>query len=83
MTKEQEIYKNMRKRGRIFKAYGKYGIGYANLYCSIKEAGYTEEATIWKIIDGMERRGYIRQGRKSNGKTVGHCGNYIIEKWIN
>jgi hypothetical protein len=83
MTKEQEIYRNMKKRGRIFRAHGKYGIGYAHLYCSIKEAGYPDDATIWQIIDGMERRGYIRQSVKPNGKTAGHCGNYVIEKWIN
>lgn len=83
MTKEQEIYKNMKKKGRIFKKYGKYGIGYAHLYCSIKEAGFPEDETIWKIIKGMENKGYIRQSRDVNGRTHGHFGTYIIEKWVN
>ena len=83
MTKEQEIYKNMKKRGRIYKSHGKYGIRYAALYCSIKEAGFMTDEIIWKIIDRMENKGYIRQSRDINGRTCGHLGNYIIEKWVN
>ena len=83
MTKEQEIYRNMKKRGRIFKKHGKYGIGYAPLYCSIKEAGFHEDEIIWEIIKRMESKGYIRQSRDVNGRIKGHLGNYIIEKWVN
>lgn len=83
MTKEQEIYKNMKKRGRIYKSHGKWGIGYAPLYCSIKEAGFKDDKEIWQIIKGMEKKGYIRQSKDANGRTYGHLGNYIIEKWVN
>lgn len=83
MSKEQEIYKNMKRKGRLYKAYGKYGIRYPALYCSIKEAGFNEEQ-IHQIILNMIAKGYIRKSKDVNGRTwEGDGGNYIIEKWIN
>lgn len=83
MSKEQEIFKNMRKRGRLYKSHGKWTIGYAHLYCAIKEVGYRDDKTIHKIIEGMEDKGYIRQSKDVNGRTWGHMGHYIITKWVN
>lgn len=90
MTKEQEIFKNMKKRGRIYKAYGKFGISYINLWKSIIEAGYDKEQTE-QIIRNMIKKGLIRYskdcwGRTPDDKKGGGChykGKYIIEKWIN
>lgn len=83
MSKEQEIFQNMRHQHGIRKCNGKWVIRYSSLYCAIKEAGYKDDETIWKIMEGMERNGYIRQSRNVNGKTYGHLGNYIITKWVN
>jgi hypothetical protein len=83
MSKEQEIYKNMKRKGRLYKAYGKYGIRYPALYCSIKEAGYNEEQ-IHQIILNMIAKGYIRKVKNVNGRVLeGLASNYIIEKWVN
>ena len=78
MTKEQEIYRNMKKKGRIYKAYGKWGIGYASLYVSIKEAGYEDDA-VNQIIQGMKNKEYIRESKSRTNKGL----KYIIEKWVN
>lgn len=85
MTKEQEIFQNMKKRGRIHKAYGKWVIKYPALYVSIKEAGYAEDEQIWGIIDNMIKAGYIRRSLDINGKPciLKHGGNYIITRWAN
>lgn len=82
MTKAQEIYQNMKKRGRIYKAYGKWGISYASLYVSIKEAGYTADETIWTIIENMKAKGYIRESKDTWGRERRHQ-KYIITKWEN
>ena len=86
MTKEQEIYKNMKKRG-IYKAYGKYGITYPNLYCAIKDAGYDNHKTIDTIINNMENKGYIRRSYDGTRNCDPHkaftTGRYIILKWEN
>jgi hypothetical protein len=79
MSKEQEIYKNMKKKGRIYKAYGKWGIDYASLYCSIKEAGYDSDAVIWRIINGMMNKGYIRLSKNRVNRGL----KYVVEKWVN
>lgn len=79
MTKAQEIYRNMKKRGRIYKAYGKWGINFSSLYVSIKEAGYTEDDIIRKIIHNMEDKGYIRTSHSKVNQGL----KYIIEKWEN
>lgn len=79
MTKEQLIFKNMKKHGRIYKSHGKFGIGYSALYVSIKEAGYENEATIKKIIDAMINGGYLRYSRAKANKGL----KFIIEKWVN
>ena len=81
MTKEQEIYKNMRKRGRIYKFNGKYGINTAQLFGAIQEAGYADRNTVYQIIDKMEEKGYIRKSLMPNGKPK--MGRYIIQKWVN
>lgn len=81
MTKEQEIYQNMRHRVRKYR--GKWCIGYAGLYCAIKEAGFTEDETIWKIMDNMVAKGYLRYSKDRNRRTHGHFSNYIILKWAN
>lgn len=81
MTKEQMIYKNMRRRGNLYKSHGRYGIAFSSLYCAIKDAGYDDDATIRTIIRKMEDKGYIRKSRDVSGKTT--TGRYIIEKWVN
>ena len=81
MTKEQMIYKNMRRKGNLYKSHGKYGITFLNLYCAIKDAGYDDYKTIRTIIDRMENKGYIRKSRDISGKTT--TGKYIIVKWVN
>jgi hypothetical protein len=81
MTKEQEIYKHMRHRGRIFKSHGKWGIRYSALYCAIKDAGYSDDNTIHAIIDNMVNKGYIR--KTYNTKDFKYMGNFIILKWVN
>lgn len=81
MTKEKQIFDNMRHQHGICKSHGKWVIRYSALYCAIKEAGYTSDEVIWKIIDGMIKQGYLRKARNVNGKTT--TGNYIIEKWVN
>lgn len=87
--KRKEIYTNMKKRGRIFRAHSKWGISYAHLYVSIQEAGYMDYDTIRKIMDGMINEGYIRPAKDVWGRTCGRngnascSGNYIIEKWVN
>ena len=78
MTKEQQIYKNMKSRG-IVKAHGKWIISYNRLYCAIVDAGYKDYDTIRKIIDGMVANGYIRKPHSGNYIS----GNYVIEKWVN
>lgn len=83
MTKEQEIYKNMKKRGRLYKFKGKYGIRYSALYCAIKEAGYTDEQ-INTIIQRMIDKGYLRKSKDAWGRECEGLGfNFIIEKWEN
>jgi predicted transcriptional regulator len=81
MTKEQEIYKNMKMNHRIWKSHGKYGINFENLYCAIRDAGYDDYNTICTIIDRMVDKGYIRMSR-SIGRAK-NTGKYIIEKWVN
>lgn len=83
MTKEQEIYRNMKRRGRIYKAYGKWGIKYEGLYKAIEEAGYTDYKTIWKIIHRMEDKGYIRGSKDVCGRNYELNSRYIILKWVN
>lgn len=81
MTKEQEIYKNMKMNHHIWKSHGKYGINFESLYCAIKDAGYDDDKTIRTIIHRMVDKGYIRMS-KSIGKNQ-YTGKYIIEKWVN
>lgn len=81
MTKEQMIYKNMKRKGNLYKSHGKYGITFSSLYCAIKDAGYDDDKTIRTIIDRMEDKGYIRKSRDISGKTT--TGKYVIEKWVN
>ena len=86
--KRREIYSNMKKKGRIFRAHNRWGISYAHLYVAIQESGYSEYGVISNIIGGMIDEGYIRPARNVWGKTLGkdgkssYSGNYIIEKWI-
>lgn len=86
MSKEQEIYRNMKKRGRIYKTHGKWKINYPSLLCSIEEAGYTQDESNM-IIEKMLRKGYIRQVRDAYGRTDSskgmshHLSGYIIERW--
>ena len=83
MSKEQEIYKNMKKRGRLYKFKGKFIINYPALYCAIKEAGYNEEQ-ITLIIKRMIEKGYIRKSKDVWGRTSEGLGfSFIIEKWVN
>lgn len=88
MSKEQEIYRNMKKRGRIYKTHGKWKINYPSLLCSIEEAGYTQDESNM-IIEAMLRKGYIRQVRDAYGRTDAdkgmshHLSGYIIERWEN
>ena len=58
MTKEQEIYKNMKASHGIVKSHGKWVIRYSALYVAIKNAGYSDEQ-IRKIIHLMLDEGYI------------------------
>ena len=81
MTKEQEIYRNMKASRKIYKAYGKYGIRFSALYCAIKEAGYNNDTIIRKIIQKMENNGYIRKSKGINGQE--NFAKYIILKWVN
>lgn len=89
MTKEKQIYQNMKHNHRIFKSHGKYGIKYSGLYMAIKEAGYNDRDVINKIIDNMISSGYIRPSKDVWGRTCTdqglshHLGNYIILKWEN
>lgn len=78
MTKEQEIYKNMKRN--LYKSHGKWTIGIAKLYKAIWDAGYNK-AQSEIIIKGMETKGYIRRTKNVNGKPT--CGHYVIEKWVN
>ena len=74
---EKEIYRNMKKRGRIWKSHGKWVIRYSALFCAIKETIYFNDYdTINKIIHNMIKRNYIRMSRNGSG-------NYIILKWVN
>lgn len=74
---EKEIYRNMKKRGRIRKSHGKWVISYPALYCAIKETVYfSDYDTIIKIIDNMINGKYIRISRSWRD-------NYIILKWVN
>ena len=88
MTKEQQIYKNMKRPGHIKKAYGKWCISYSKLIKAIIDTGYSRD-TADKIIENMLARGYIRESRNINGKTATEQGlkhslsGYIITKWIN
>lgn len=82
MTKEKQIFDNMRHQHGIRKFHGKWVIRYSSLYCAIKEAGYTSDEAIRQIINGMVKQGYIRKSRNVNGKEQAF-GNYIIEKWVN
>ena len=75
MTKEQEIYKNM--KSRIFKAYGKFCIKKSFLLLSIKEAKYNDETAL-EILKRMETKGYIRLSNSRYNKGL----TYIIERWI-
>ena len=80
MTKEQEIYKNMKKRGRIYKKRnGKYGIDYPSLFVAIKEAGYDDDEMIEKIIKNMIDKGYLSKSHDGYNKGL----RYVIEKWVN
>ena len=79
MTKEQQIYKNMKLSHRIYKSrYSKYFIiPYSALYCAISDAGYREYATIHTVINNMVKGGYIAQCK--NGVSLA----YRILKWVN
>lgn len=82
MTKEQEIYKNMRRRGNIKKCYGQWCISYAALYCAIKDAGYKDDHTIWAIMENMLAAGWIRKSKDSWGRESEGLGHrFIIVKW--
>ena len=87
MTKEQEIYKNMKRKGYIYKSHGKWGISYSKLYHAIADAGYNDYKTINTIIDRMERKGYIRRSYDGTPTCDPHkaftTGRYIILKWVN
>ena len=88
MTKEQQIFQNMKRRGRIYKAHGKWCISYAKLVNAIIEAGYDRD-TADRIIENMLAKNYIRQCKNVNGRTatdqgMSHrLGNYVILKWVN
>lgn len=85
MTKEQEIFKNMKEIGRrrhtLRKSHGKWWVSSPTLASAIEEAGFTEKQA-WTIIDRMEAKGYIHQRRDINGHKV-FGGGYIIDKWVN
>lgn len=84
MTQEQLIYKNMKRKGNIWKSHGKFGISYSALYCAIKDAGYEDRETVQRIIKRMVNKGYIRHSKDVYGRSDwAWNGNYIIEKWVN
>ena len=78
LTKEQQIFKNIKSRG-VIKSHGKWVIDYKKLYCAIVDAGYKDYDTVRKIIDNMVAKGYIRKSHTGNRISS----NYIIEKWVN
>ena len=85
MTKEQEIYKNMReiakRRHTLKKSHGKWWVSYPTLLNAIEEAGYNENQSN-TIIDRMIAKGYIHICRDINGhEFIGR--GLIIDKWIN
>lgn len=88
MTKEQEIYKNMRKKGRIMKSHNKWVIRASKLMLAISEAGYEDIVTQKQIIQGMIDKGYLRESKDVWGRTARDqgltflMGNFIIEKWV-
>jgi len=77
MTKEQEIYKAMKRRG-VFKRYGKWLITYSKMFCAVRDCGYSVEQTN-KIIEGMIAQGYIRRVHKVKCRPIST--NYVIERW--
>lgn len=82
MTKEQEIYKNMKASHGIVKSHGKWVIRYPALYMAIKKAGYSDEQ-IRKIIDRMCDKGYIHRIKWADGKERGAGAGLVIDKWVN
>ena len=85
MTKEQEIYRNMKaiakRRHTMGKSHGRWWVSYPTLHDAIKDAGFADDKTIAAIIDRMEEKGYIHAARTANGHK--NPGTYIIDKWAN
>ena len=93
MTKEQEIYKNMKEIGRrahtLKKCHGRWWVSYTTLVDAIRAAGYAEEQ-ISPIISRMEEKGYIHTmrpvkhipGKTATGERARYAG-FIIDRWAN
>jgi len=85
MTKEQEIFKNMKEIGRrrhtLKKSHGRWWVSHPTLVDAIEQSGFKEAQAI-VIISRMEAKGYVHTRKDVNGRAV-MGGGYVIDKWEN